>query len=199
MNNFHKNKGIVIELTALLDVIMIMLFWVMMNMSVKTDKANSEAENKVAQAESQVAYEKEKAKEQIDSILDETNRQIEQFREQAENADSKAYENQMALDRYSQGLIMKINIRFEQNGDVVYVSKGDDLISDFTVNDSDVYENIESAFIQSGSEKDEVILCAVIYDGSQVLNRDFNKVSEAVAQLTEFYGNLYCTYINTSR
>ena len=31
MNRFSKSKGIVIELTALLDVIMIMLFWVMMN------------------------------------------------------------------------------------------------------------------------------------------------------------------------
>ena len=33
MNSFRKNKGIVLELTSLLDVIMIMLFWVMTDVS----------------------------------------------------------------------------------------------------------------------------------------------------------------------
>lgn len=37
MNGFRKNKGIVLELTSLLDVIMIMLFWVMTDVSASAD------------------------------------------------------------------------------------------------------------------------------------------------------------------
>ena len=37
-----KNKGIAIELTALLDVILIMLFWVMLNMDRETEKIKTE-------------------------------------------------------------------------------------------------------------------------------------------------------------
>ena len=41
-----KNKGIIIELTALLDVILIMLFWVMLNMDRETEKIKTDAAEK---------------------------------------------------------------------------------------------------------------------------------------------------------
>ena len=44
-----KNKGLIIELTSLLDVILIMLFWVMMASSDKADKAEAEADKKLGE------------------------------------------------------------------------------------------------------------------------------------------------------
>ena len=43
-----KNKGIAIELTALLDVILIMLFWVMMSMEHEKEVVHTEAEETIA-------------------------------------------------------------------------------------------------------------------------------------------------------
>ena len=199
MNNFHKNKGIVIELTALLDVIMIMLFWVMMNMSEKTEDANSKAQEEIKAAQQQVMIEKEKAQEQIDSILDDTSRQIAEIKENAENADSMALKNQQALDGYEQGLPVKLSLKFENGEDYLYISKGEDIQTSFTVSGGNLSEQIISAFEQMGLEKDEVILCALVYDGSQVLNRDYNAVANAAQQIREVYGNFYCTYINTTK
>jgi len=47
-------KGIIVELTALLDVIFIMLFWVMMNFKQSTESIKQESQEKVIQAESEV-------------------------------------------------------------------------------------------------------------------------------------------------
>ena len=46
MNGYRKSKGIVIELTALLDVILIMLFWVMMNVQESQPSAVDQAEKR---------------------------------------------------------------------------------------------------------------------------------------------------------
>ena len=47
MNGFRKNKGIVLELTSLLDVIMIMLFWVMTDVSASADSQKEDAKAQV--------------------------------------------------------------------------------------------------------------------------------------------------------
>jgi beta-galactosidase len=47
MNGFKKNKGIVLELTSLLDVIMIMLFWVMTDVSASADSQKEDAKAQV--------------------------------------------------------------------------------------------------------------------------------------------------------
>ena len=55
-----KNKGIVIELTALLDVILIMMFWLMMNIQNNNDNIRTDAEQRVSHAEQEVADANEK-------------------------------------------------------------------------------------------------------------------------------------------
>lgn len=54
MNGYRKSKGIVIELTALLDVILIMLFWVMMNVQEDSESAMADAEKQTAAAQQQL-------------------------------------------------------------------------------------------------------------------------------------------------
>ena len=50
MNGFRKNKGIIIELTSLLDIIMIMLFWVMLNVSNNAQDIEKKAQEKIDEA-----------------------------------------------------------------------------------------------------------------------------------------------------
>ena len=61
MNSFGKNKGLIIELTSLLDVILIMLFWVMMNSSAKAEQAQENATTEIENANSQLEQIREEA------------------------------------------------------------------------------------------------------------------------------------------
>ena len=47
MSGYRKSKGLALELTSLLDVIMIMLFWVMTNSSASAADAQDKADKKV--------------------------------------------------------------------------------------------------------------------------------------------------------
>ena len=78
---FRKNKGIIIELTSLLDVILIMLFWLILNMSNTAANAEKKAQEQIDAANAKVEQAKQDAQKQIDSI----NEQNEQMRKQAEN------------------------------------------------------------------------------------------------------------------
>ena len=65
----RKNKGIVIELTALLDVIFIMLFWVMINVQESNTRVREEADSRVSQVQEEAAAQLESLREQTDSEL----------------------------------------------------------------------------------------------------------------------------------
>ena len=198
MSGFHKNKGIVIELTALLDVIMIMLFWLVMNMSESTDKAEKKAQAEIDAASSQVEVEKKKAQEQIDSILDDTSRQIAEAKEKAENINSNAAANQEALDGYEQGLLVTLMMKSETDGDVLYVKRGEDELTSFNIENADCEQSLTDALNELGLKEDDVVLCALVYDGNSVLDKNFNKLNSAIEKIHQNYKKLYCTYINTN-
>ena len=67
---FRKNKGIIIELTSLLDVILIMLFWLILNMSNTAANAEKKAQEQIDAANAKV----EQAKIEIVTELSETQR-----------------------------------------------------------------------------------------------------------------------------
>ena len=78
---FRKNKGIIIELTSLLEIIMIMLFWVMLNVSNSAQNAEKKAQEKVdaanakvVQAQKDAQDEIERAKQQNQKELDDMNK-----------------------------------------------------------------------------------------------------------------------------
>lgn len=198
MSGFHKNKGIVIELTALLDVIMIMLFWLVMNMSESTDKAEKKAQAEIESASSQIEVEKKKAQEEIDSILDDTSRQIAEAQEKAENINSSAAANQEALDGYEQGLLVTLMMKSESDGDKLYIKRGDDEVSSFSIESTDCEQALTDALKSLELEEDDVVLCALVYDGNSVLDKNFNKLNSAIEKIHLDYKKLYCTYINTN-
>lgn len=188
MGGFHKNKGIVIELTALLDVIMIMLFWVMMNVQSSSDEVKAEADERVAAVE-----------QQISDIKAETDAEIARIWEMAENIDKNAAANQEALHGYEQGMLITMNIRYNTDGKL-FISNYDEMLGSSEItSDKAVNDLIVSALQKAELKQDDVILCALVYDSDAALYKDVKNVKAAVDSVRAVYPSFYCTYIDTSK
>lgn len=184
---FRKNKGIIIELTSLLDVILIMLFWLILNMSNTAANAEKKAQEQIDAANAKVEQAKQDAQKQTDSI----NEQNEQMRKQAENM-------QNALDGFSNGKMVTLEMKYEDGRDVIYVSQDSQQPKPVIVN-SELPEKLTEALNSYGLDKDSIILAAFMYDGSSVLYRDVNTVQTTLGKIKGNYKNIYYTQVNTTK
>ena len=188
MGGFHKNKGIVIELTALLDVIMIMLFWVMMNVSDSSEQAKAEADSRVRAVQTE-----------LDSVRAEADAEIQKIWKKAEELDKQAAANQQALLGYEQGMLVTLSIKYEKDG-MLYISNYDEQLGKASISSEDeIYELILDSLRSAKLKEDDVILCALVYDSENSLYKHVKKVKAAVDRVRNTYGSLYCTYIDTSK
>lgn len=195
MGGFHKNKGIVIELTALLDVIMIMLFWVMMNVSENSENVKAEAETKIAA----VQQELKETRSELNSVRSDADAEIEKIWKKAEELDKQAAANQQALLGYEQGMLVTLNIRYESDG-MLYISNYDEQLGKASISSEDeIYEAISAALKKADLKEDDVILCALVYDSKSALYKHVKKVKAAVDRVRNIYNSFYCTYIDTSK
>lgn len=198
MNGFRKNKGIVLELTSLLDVIMIMLFWVMTDVSASADSQKEDAKAQVQAVTQQMEEQKKKSADELDKLREDMQKQIDEAYKKAENINSNAAKNQQALDGYAQGMLISLDMRNENGSDRLYVSRnGEDILT--ADPDENVADRLTSLFEGLGAADGEVMLAAVIYDGDAVLYRDMKTIEDAVQAVSDKYGNVYFTYINTSK
>ena len=163
-----KSKGIMIELTALLDVIFIMLFWTMSNAQLENQQIRNEAESKIAEAESEVR----------------------KAWETAENINKNAADNQKALDNYRSGEI--ITVRIIQNS--VEISDSTRIIYSGTISEGCFVNALDNA----EKNADDVILCSFIYDGNSALYSDVQTINLAIISAEKAYPKFYCTRINIS-
>ena len=194
-----KNKEIVIELTALLDVIFIMLFWVMINVRESNVKVKEDADSRVAAAQAQVVQVKQETASQLESMREQTDSEIKRVQEQMERIDKNAAANQQALDNFGDGQMLTLNLRYQPGGKLVILRDGDELASTEVTSSNEVYTAMTDALDSGGTEKHAVILCAFVYDGSHALYRDVSEISDAVTRVGKTYRNFYCTFINTAR
>lgn len=171
-----KNKGLIIELTSLLDVILIMLFWVMMNSSGKAEQAEENARIQAEQADAQ-----------IQQIKDETSSQLETMDEYVKT-----------VEGFENGEMLSISINFKDGYDILSFAKGGEELSSVVLNEqTDVEDEIRSV-LDKLSADGKIILCALIYDGDTALYRDVVTVREVLELLRDDYGSFYFAYINTS-
>lgn len=208
-----KNKGIVIELTALLDVILIMMFWLMMNLQNNNDNIHTDAENRISQAQQQVqtaeqnVYNAEKRAEDAVAEMEKMRDELEKVREDAEKEITEAWKkaasindnaaaNQLALDNYEQGLLITINLRYGTDAEIL-ISDNNNMLEQTDIVPDNISQSLISAITDSGFGYNDVILCALTYDGNNALYRDVQAIREAVDDVKANYPNLYCTYINT--
>lgn len=90
MNGFRKNKGIVLELTSLLDVIMIMLFWVMTDVSASADSQKEDAKAQVQAVTQQLEEQKQKSADELENLREDMQKQIDEAYKKAESINSNA-------------------------------------------------------------------------------------------------------------
>lgn len=190
-----KSKGIIIELTALLDVILIMLFWVMMNINDSNDQVRADAQAQVQQAQEEAAQAQDelaKAQAQFDD-------EIARLEEAAKSPDKAARENQEALEGYSDGLIVTMNLRYDAVGKLFILDQDGELGRTLIGSDEEIADGIIASLEEAGLESDDVILCALVYDGSRALYRDIQAITAAIERVCTTYTRFYCTFINISR
>lgn len=197
-NGFRKNKGIVIELTSLLDVIMIMLFWVMTDVSASADSQKEDAKAQMQAVTQQLEEQKQKSADELEKLREDMQKQIDEAYKKAESINSNAAKNQQALDGYTQGMLISLDMRNENGTDKLYISRNDEDIMTVTP-DEDISGRLISLFEGLGAADGEVMLAAVVYDGDAVLYRNMRIVENAVQAVSDKYENVYFTYINTSK
>ena len=191
-----KNKGIAIELTALLDVILIMLFWVMMNMGRENERVKTEA------AEQAAAYEQQytEISEELDTVRADYDKVRAEFdRYVSENSDSIATANQKALDEFAEGRMITLNLTYDAVGKLFILSEEGELGHTLLTDRESITASIEKVLDEAGLKEDDVILCALVYDGNRALYSDVKLITGAADDVGRKYGNFYCTYINISR
>ena len=198
-----KHKGVIIELTALLDVIFIMLFWVMMNLK-------EQNENNIQQLESSHVQEIENIENQYESEIDSLNsrhekeisdisaeyeHQISELQEIAENNNS--WEYHQALENFSDGKIIKLE--YDSAGKLYISSDGRELDSTVVNSSETIKKCISDVLHENNFGNDDIILCAFIYDGSRSTYRSRENIIEAVENIKKDYNNFYCTTINLNK
>lgn len=191
-----KNKGIAIELTALLDVILIMLFWVMMNMEQDNKRVKAEAEAQAAAYEQQyteLSDELETVRSDYDRVQKEFDRYV------SENSETIAAANQKALSEFAEGRMITLNLSYDAVGKLIILDENGELGHTLLGTKDEVADRIMEMLDSTGFDEDDVILCAFVYDGDRALYSDVKLISAAADIVGRKYNNFYCTYINLSR
>lgn len=176
----NKNKGLVIELTSLLDVILIMLFWVMMVSSDKADKAEQDAQK---QAEQKIAAANAKA----DEFIAEKQQELDQLDKYIKT-----------VEGFEKGEMLSISITYLDSNETLSFTHGGKQVSSVVITG---YSNIEYEIrrvIETLPNRDGIILAAFIYDGNTALYKDVEAVRNALERLRTDYKGIYFAYINTS-
>ena len=198
MNTFLKNKGIIIELTSLLDIIMIMLFWVMLNISNSAQDVEKKAQEKIDAAQSKVVQAQQDAISQIEKAREDAKEQIAQAEQRNKENNAAVVKMQTALDGFSSGMMVSVEMKYAGGKDTLYISQNDGTPVSVNIGD-DLSADLVKALNSYGLDKESIILAAFIYDGDKVLYRDVNRVQEVLSTVKGNYKNLYFTHINTSK
>lgn len=192
-----KNKGIAIELTALLDVILIMLFWVMMSMERQSENVRADAEEQIAASKKKYEDMYESMYESMSAELEEKQATIDKY--ESRDTESVAAANQKALDEFAEGRIITLNLSYDAVGTLVALGEDGEIGHTLISDRRDIAEKISGYLTDAGLGEDDVILCALVYDGDRALYDDLNVIKDAAGDVAKTYGNFYCTYINISR
>ncbi|MDE6036441.1 MAG: hypothetical protein K2G36_11120 [Ruminococcus sp.] len=201
-----RNKGIIIELTSLLDVILIMLFWLMMNLQEQNKNISAEAEQRIAQAEEIVAdaekisadslSELEKIKTEMQELRESTDKEITEAWKKSASINDTATANLKALENFEQGSFILIDLCYNSSGEVIISDTSETIGQTDILSDASISQEIINSFKDYGFSKDNTIICAVTYNGSHALYKDVRAVRMAVDDVKKSYPNFYCTYIN---
>lgn len=185
----NKNKGLIIELTSLLDVILIMLFWVMMVSSDKADKAEQKAQQDIAAANTRAEQQIEEANRNAEEVITQKEKEL----------DGKLVQYKETIEGFADGEMLSISITYVDNREMLSFTRfGEQLSSVMLTSYSNIEYEIRRVLDMLPAKDGGIILAAFIYDGNTVLYRDVEAVRKALETLSKDYEGIYFAYINTS-
>ena len=184
-----KSKGIIIELTSLLDVIFIILFGVMMQLQKEQEQIKIDTESQLAEAN-----------QQVEDIRKEADEKIAEAWQTAEELNSKAFSTQKALDSFAQGNLITIYLEYMPNG-IITVTEQRNTLAEISLelSENSISERILNAIQESSIAEQEIILCALVYDGNTALYKDVLKLNAVLKNISDERPDFYCASMNTAK
>lgn len=177
-----------VELTPLLDVILIMLFLIISRSRDEAQLASDEADARIR--ESEAAYSEEIAAARAD--LEAVQGELSEARERLYYADNRihAYEK---FDRYS--VIVSISLRETDEGREIYISDGSETrrIS-FDWDNMRYGENSLKNALGKYDDSEYPVFMVFSYDSSRVYQRDFDMISSVLSSVQADNGNVYIKF-----
>lgn len=187
----RRRKETVIELTPLLDVILIMLFMIMSVQSQKTEEAEAAAREKTQELTAQMEQLSEEFSDRENQLMDQLD-DTESRLSQAE-AQLTGYE---AFRDYS--AVISISMEYLEGGErQLYIAEGDktDTIS-FGWDNLRYGENSLTAALEQRMKQttEEPVFIAFVYDSESIYRRDYDMIASVIDKLQSENDNLYIRY-----
>ena len=193
-----KIREIILDFTSLLDIIMIMLFWVMLNVSNSAQNAEKKAQEKVDAANAKVVQAQKDAQDEIERAKQQNQKELDDMNKKNQEIKQAAEDMQQALDGFGNGKMVTLEMKYEDSHDVIYISQGIEEKKTVSV-DEKLKDSLSAALNSYGLDKNSIILTAFVYDGDSVLYRDVEKVQSTLSSIKSNYKNIYYTHINTTK
>lgn len=187
----RRRKETVIELTPLLDVILIMLFMIMSAQSQKTEEIQSQAQAEAAELNSRMEQLSEEYADREDKLtaqLSDTESRLSQA-----EAQITGYE---AFSEYS--AVISVSVEYTDNGErKLYIAEGDsvDTIS-FGWDNLRYGENSLNAALEQKLKAAEgkPVFIAFVYDSEKIYRHDYDMITSVMDELQAKNDDLYIRY-----
>lgn len=190
-----KVREVVLDFTSLLDIIMIILFFFILF-------SNLDVESAVEQSE--------EIQSQYSSLIEETEQEQSQWREQAaaeweriQKTDKNAARNQQALIDLDKGAMISMNLQEIRSGEdfVLSVTSNNKKVSDIRYESADkMTERLTAVLQECGLRQENVMIGVLTYDGyAYGTEIAVPMIEEAVRKIQKEYTSFYFTTINISK
>ncbi len=180
-----KMREIILDFTSLLDVILIILFWFIIQYRTQMQEQVREAQALSAAARTEAQEREEAAQQQLshaDTVI-------------AAYDDSRHGANSQALVQFGEGEHISLRLHMEKEGWRLDVGCGDSILGSITDrNAQKIGQQVFALLEEAGFAEDATILCVFIFDSSQPGTRQaYAAVSEALRQIRLRDRYFYCT------
>lgn len=104
----------------------------MTDVSASADSQKEDAKAQVQAVTQQLEEQKQKSADELEKLREDMQKQIDEAYKKAESINSNAAKNQQALDGYTQGMLISLDMRNENGTDKLYISRNDEDIMTVT-------------------------------------------------------------------
>lgn len=201
-------REIILDFTSLLDVIMIILFWFILNYHNQTAQIRQQAEQTIMEAQ-QLASDAQQQMTDAEALSEQSAQQA----EEAESLYTEAMQKLDAMDGTAQGSNIQAILDFDQNETVIInlvmkddgwrlnVCKGEERIGQVSDEQPQkVGMELNSIFQEAGYGLTDTMLCVFLYDSSEAGTKEaYETIMEAFRQIKIGNSHFYVTEIDTLR